>query len=108
LALIKTDVQTSFDRKQQTVTAFIDISGAYDNVLIDILCGILREKKVPLQVVRFFFVVGRECLTLVGYKGLSQGLVLSLFLFNIIGSCHLDDLVMYMAFMAYILLLLLD
>jgi hypothetical protein len=46
---------TSFERKQQTVAAFIDISGAYDNVLIDILCDILREKEVPLQVVRFLF-----------------------------------------------------
>jgi hypothetical protein len=44
LALITTDLQTSFERKQQTVVAFIDISGAYDNFLIDILCDILREK----------------------------------------------------------------
>jgi hypothetical protein len=55
LALLTTDVQISFERKQQTVTAFIDTSGAYDNVLIDILCDILREKEVPLQVVRFLF-----------------------------------------------------
>jgi hypothetical protein len=49
LALLTTVVQISFERKQQTVTAFIDISGAYDNVLIDILsCDILREKEVPL------------------------------------------------------------
>jgi hypothetical protein len=34
------------------VEAFIDILGAYENVLIDILCDILREKEVPLQVVR--------------------------------------------------------
>jgi hypothetical protein len=37
------------------VEAFIDISGAYDNVLIVILCDILREKEVPLQVERFLF-----------------------------------------------------
>jgi hypothetical protein len=37
LALLTTDVQTFFKRKQQTVAAFIDISGAYDNVLIGIL-----------------------------------------------------------------------
>jgi hypothetical protein len=41
LVLLTTDVQTSFELKQQTVAAFIDISGAYDNVLIDILCNIL-------------------------------------------------------------------
>jgi hypothetical protein len=49
LALLTLDVQTSFERKQQTVAAFIDMSGAYDNVLIDILCDILREKEVPLE-----------------------------------------------------------
>jgi hypothetical protein len=91
-------LQNSFERKQQTVAAFIDISGAYHNVLIDILCYILREKEVPLQVVRFlfrllwrkelvFFAGGRECMTLVGYKGLPQGSVLSPFLYNIIKSC---------------------
>jgi hypothetical protein len=87
--------------------------------LIDILCDILREKEVPLQVVRFlirllwrevlvFFAGGRECMTLVGYKGLTKGSVLSPFLFNIIGSCadrfipsgcdflqYADDLVVY-------------
>jgi hypothetical protein len=49
-------------------------------------------------------------MTLVGYKGLAQGSVLSLFLYNIIGSCadrfissgcgfleYADDLVEYMA-----------
>jgi hypothetical protein len=40
-------------KKKKTVVAFIDISGAYDNVLIHILCDILREKEVLLQVVRF-------------------------------------------------------
>jgi hypothetical protein len=34
--------KTSFEKKQQVV-AFIDISGAYDNVLIDILNNILRD-----------------------------------------------------------------
>jgi hypothetical protein len=36
-ALLTTDVQTSFERKQQMVAAFIDILRAYDNVLIGIL-----------------------------------------------------------------------
>jgi hypothetical protein len=41
----------SFERKQQTAS-FIDTLKAYDNVLIDILCDILREREreVPLQV----------------------------------------------------------
>jgi hypothetical protein len=33
--------------KQQTVAAFIDTSGAYDNVLIDILCNILIDNELP-------------------------------------------------------------
>jgi hypothetical protein len=44
LALLTTDVNTSFERKHQTVAEFIDISGANDNVLIDILCDILRKR----------------------------------------------------------------
>jgi hypothetical protein len=36
------------------VAAFIDILRAYDNVLIDILCDILREEDI-LQVLRFLF-----------------------------------------------------
>jgi hypothetical protein len=39
--------------KQQTVAAFIDISGAYDNVLIDILCNILIDKELPSKIVTF-------------------------------------------------------
>jgi hypothetical protein len=80
--------QTSFERKQQTVAAFIDISRA---------CDILRVKEVPLQVLRFlfrllwrkklvFFAGGRECMTFVGYKDLPQGSVLSSSPYNIIGS----------------------
>jgi hypothetical protein len=59
----------------QTVAAFIDKLEAYDNVLIDILCDIPREKEEHLQVVRFlfrllwrkelvFFAGSRECMTL--------------------------------------------
>jgi hypothetical protein len=73
LALLTMDVQTFFERKQQTMTAFIVISGAYDNFLIDILCDILRVKEETLQIVRFlfrllwrkelvFFAGGRECI----------------------------------------------
>jgi hypothetical protein len=85
LALLTMDVQTSFERKQQMIYR-------------DILCDILREKAVPQQVVRYlfrllwrkvlvFFGGGRECMTIVGYKGLPQGSVFSPFLYNIIGSC---------------------
>jgi hypothetical protein len=32
--------------KKQTVVVFLDISGAYDNVLIDGLCGEMLEKGI--------------------------------------------------------------
>jgi hypothetical protein len=35
LALLTTDISTSFEMKRQTVVAFLNISGAYDNVLIN-------------------------------------------------------------------------
>jgi hypothetical protein len=80
LALLTTDVQTSFERKQQTVAAFIDISGAYDNVLIDILCDILQVVRFLFRLlwrkVLVFFAGGRERMKLVGYKGLPQGTIL--------------------------------
>jgi hypothetical protein len=91
LALLTTDIQTSFEMKQQAVASFIDISGAYDNITIDILCNVLIDKELPPKIVRFlarllwrkvlvFFADGREYMRLVGYKGLPQGSVLSPFL----------------------------
>jgi hypothetical protein len=33
LAILVTDINNSFEMKEQTVAAFLDISGAYDNVI---------------------------------------------------------------------------
>jgi hypothetical protein len=30
--------------KEQTVAAFLEIGGAYDNVFIDVLCGVMPKK----------------------------------------------------------------
>jgi ribonuclease HI len=97
LAILTTDIKTSFEMKNQTVAAFLDISGAYDNVLIDILCKIMLEKKWPAKIVRLlwnllwkkelhFYVGNEKHITRTGYKGLPQGSVLSPFLYNLIGS----------------------
>jgi hypothetical protein len=75
----------------------LDISGAYDNALIDVLCGVMLEKELPLGIVRFMWsllwcktlvvcVGGVDCMTLTEYKGLPQGSVLSLLLYNLLGS----------------------
>jgi hypothetical protein len=41
--------------KEQTVAAFLDVSGAYDNVLmlIDVLCSVMLDKELPVGLVRF-------------------------------------------------------
>jgi Reverse transcriptase (RNA-dependent DNA polymerase) len=44
LAVLTTYINTSFESEEHTVAAFLDISGAYDNVLIDVLGKIMIEK----------------------------------------------------------------
>jgi hypothetical protein len=44
--MVPADISTSFEMKKQTVVAFLDISGAYDNFLIDVLCPIYVEAAV--------------------------------------------------------------
>jgi hypothetical protein len=39
----------SFEMKKQIVASFLDISRLYDNVLIDVLCGVTLEKELPLR-----------------------------------------------------------
>jgi hypothetical protein len=68
--------------KKQTVAAFLDISGAYDNVLIDVVCGGILEKELPQGILCW----GVECMTLTGYKGMTQVSVFSPFLYNLLGS----------------------
>jgi Reverse transcriptase (RNA-dependent DNA polymerase) len=55
LAILTTSINTSFEKKEQTVAAFLDISGAYDNVLIDLLCNKMLEKNWPAQIVRLMW-----------------------------------------------------
>jgi hypothetical protein len=39
LSLLSSDTRISFEQKKKTLAAFLDTSGAYDNLLIDVLCG---------------------------------------------------------------------
>jgi hypothetical protein len=101
------------------LAAFLDISGAYDYVLIDVLCGNLCGLQLPLEMVRIMwdllhrrsliFYHGGEAYTRrVGVKGLPQVSVLSPLLYNVGGSGidaqivrgvsllqYADDLVIY-------------
>jgi hypothetical protein len=52
VVLLLTAIQSSFERKQQTLVGFLDISGAYCNVLIDILCEQMHQAQLPLKIVK--------------------------------------------------------
>jgi hypothetical protein len=84
------------------VAAFIEIGGAYDNVFIDVLCGVMPKKKLPVGLFRFlrnllwcktlvFYVGGVESLTLTGYKGLPQGSVQSPLLYICLDLVWIDS-----------------
>jgi hypothetical protein len=90
----------SFEQKKKTLAAFLDISGAYANVLIDALCGNLCGLQLPLEMVSILwdllhrrsliFYHGGEAYTRrIGVKGLPRGSVLSPLLF-IVGGPGID------------------
>jgi hypothetical protein len=56
--MLATNISTSFEMKKQTVANFLDISGSYDNVLIDVLCGVMQEKELLLE---FSYLCGACC-----------------------------------------------
>jgi hypothetical protein len=90
-----TDINNSFEIKEQTVAAFLDISGAYDNVIIDIICEVMVKQELPIHKVvvepttrkkLVFYVGGIEYISRTGYKGLPQKSVLNPFLYSLLGS----------------------
>jgi hypothetical protein len=77
LAVLTTEVKTAFHLKNQVLAAFLDITRAYDNVLIDILCREHKKEEVPIPLVfllwekHLYFFDGQEvALMRTGYKGL--------------------------------------
>jgi hypothetical protein len=97
----------------------LEIKGAYDNVLIDILCRELKKEGIPIPLVfllgdimwkkHLYFFDGQDVAFMrTSYKGLSQGSVLSPFMYNfytrLVEACwhplcailqYVVDLVMY-------------
>jgi hypothetical protein len=55
LAIRTTDINNSFEMKEQTVGAFLDISGAYDNVIIDIVCEVIVERELQIHMIRLLW-----------------------------------------------------
>lgn len=118
-AILSTDIYNSFAKKEAVAAMFIDIEGAYDNVVTETLIKNMSELRLPNYILKLIenlinkrdakfysngtFIAGRKL-----YKGLPQGSVLSPLLFNVylrkinkkIGKhCYLlqfaDDIVLY-------------
>jgi hypothetical protein len=51
LVVLTTEFKTAFHLKNQALAAFLDIIGAYDNVLIDILCRELKKEGITILLV---------------------------------------------------------
>lgn len=94
-ALLSTDIRLAFSQKQAVVGVFLDVTAAYDNVLLSVLSSKLRHMSIPEKVVRFIsnLLSGRKIsLRFHNYqdnncklvwKGLPQGSVLSPLLYSI-------------------------
>ncbi|XP_029713933.2 probable RNA-directed DNA polymerase from transposon BS isoform X1 [Aedes albopictus] len=93
-ALFATDIQIAFRSKQALTAVFLDIKGAYDSVLIDILCQKLCVLGIPARLAEFLF----DLLSLKvmhffqnfqikhvrnSFSGLTQGSSLSPLLYNL-------------------------
>jgi hypothetical protein len=54
------EVETAFHLKNQVLAAFLNITRAYDNVLIDILCQELKKERMPIPFVFLLWDMIRE------------------------------------------------
>jgi hypothetical protein len=51
LAVLTTEARIASHLKNQVLVEFLDITGAYDSVLIDILCRELKKEAIPILLV---------------------------------------------------------
>jgi Reverse transcriptase (RNA-dependent DNA polymerase) len=119
LSLLSLDIRISVEEKKNTLATILDVSGAYDNVLLNVLCEILCGLQLPFKIVRIiwdlleekdmFFVFNGDILERrIGRKGLPQDSALSPLLYNLSGIDQIttrnvsilqyaDDIVIYVS-----------
>ncbi|CAG4982302.1 unnamed protein product [Colias eurytheme] len=94
IAVLTTDIQISFKKKQFLAGVFLDIEGAYDNVILPILRQKLHQLSIPERLTRFIcnLLMCRSIQVRVDgslssprsiWKGLPQGSVLSPLLYSL-------------------------
>lgn len=93
LAILTSDIQANWYKNRNTCAIFLDIKGAYDSVLSDILVKQLQRLQIPAPFIQFVYnlVSCREvyyrfneinCVR-TAHKGLPQGCVLSPLLYSL-------------------------
>lgn len=121
LGIFVTDLRIAFSRNESVLAAFLDITAAYDNVILSVLRYKLQQLSIPEKIIRVLCsilmcrevllrVPGQNLGTRLVWKGLPQGCVLSPILYNLYtSSLHLslnpdcqilqyaDDLVLYIS-----------
>lgn len=118
LGILTTDIRLAFSRNESVLAAFLDITGAYDNVLLPILRQKMLQLRIPPKLTKLAIsmlldrtihlrVSGEITDSRKLYRGLPQGSVLSPLLYNIythdlqqsIGTCRIlqyaDDILVY-------------
>ena len=94
LTILISDIRKSFENRRDTLAAFVDVKGAYDNVDHGILIKKLEKKGCPTKIVKYVstWINNREMKCVKSYgdpalgiqkKGLPQGAILSPILYNI-------------------------